>query len=312
MKINKGLLRGAVVAAASTALAVAPSAAFAQGGPPAGHGGGPPADHGGGPPSARGRGGGATETSNNLSVPTIMVGGGSFPNATCTGTATDPSPPLAPSGDPKTGYPVDSTAYYYVQGENTWQAQCFTAMSASADAAWGDNLTGDAALTVGHPIRVELALDNTGAPAAGEATSLQGYNVIKLNEDALDREAPYGTLASGSPGNFTDNPQSYAPDEWHVYDGRATVSICRTGTSACPVASGTPAPAEINATGNVVYGYNLRVSTAGAYTIKFTTPDVNITGSDAGALGSTSGDSASITIEVTDGGGGGGAHHGGS
>ncbi len=44
------------------------------------------------------------------------------------------------------------------------------------------------------------------------------------------------------------------------------------------------ATAEINATGRVVYGYNLRVTAAGVYTITFTFPNVTISGADAGTV----------------------------
>ena len=64
-------------------------------------------------------------------------------------------------------------------------------------AEWGDNLSGDAKLKVGSPIRVELGLfDYTGAP-------MQGYTVVKLEPAALDRESAYGTLAvTGATGTW--------------------------------------------------------------------------------------------------------------
>ena len=64
---------------------------------------------------------------------------------------------------------------------------------------------------------------------------------------------------------------------------------------------GTPATAEINATGNVVYGYNLRVSTPGTYAITFAFPS-SVT------FAATNSSTASIDINVTSGGGGGGTH----
>ena len=60
-----------------------------------------------------GGGGGHTETAtNNLSWPTIMIGG--------TMNLTDPAL-LMPSGTPATGHEVPG--YYYVQGVHTWQAE---------------------------------------------------------------------------------------------------------------------------------------------------------------------------------------------
>ncbi len=75
-----------------------------------------------------------------------------------------------------------------------------------------------------------------------------------------------------------------------------------------------PAGAEINATGRVVYGYNLRVMTAGEYVIEYTFPDVDIEATDAGTVtkvlaedGTTVLESmVSLTITVGGGGGGGG------
>ena len=43
-----------------------------------------------------------------------------------------------------------------------------------------------------------------------------------------------------------------------------------------------PAGGEINATGKIVYGYNLRVTTAGTYRITYTMPQRHLHGCDAG------------------------------
>ena len=65
-----------------------------------------------------------------------------------------------------------------------------------------------------------------------------------------------------------------------------------------------PAGAEINATGKVVYGYNLRVTAAGAYLITFTVPNVNFSGGCV--KGTCVGNTATLPITVIAGGGGGG------
>jgi hypothetical protein len=67
----------------------------------------------GGPPG--GGGGGETTLTNNLSVPTIMIGGG-FTGVACGPDSGNPSTLISPSGNPSTGYEIDPTAYYYVQG----------------------------------------------------------------------------------------------------------------------------------------------------------------------------------------------------
>lgn len=273
------LLGGAV--ALATLLTV-PGTAFAQGGPPPGRGGGS----------------GETTTANNLSVPTIMITGGGFTGVACGTSATAPSKLVAPSGEPRNGYPIEPTSYYYVQGLNPWQAQCYSTASASVTADWGDNLTGEGKLSVGSPIRVELGLYNadTTSPA------MDGYTVVKLDPNALDRESAYGTLATGSSATgFSATATSFSAAEQRVYAAGVTFSIQNTATGTYAVAPGTPATAEINATGNVVYGYNLRVSTPGTYAITFTFPSsVTFT--------ATNSSTTSININVTSGRGGGGTH----
>ncbi len=246
-----------------------------------------------------GGGGGGEETlTNNLSVPTIMVSGG-FTGVTC-GVGT-PSVLVPPAGAPKTGYPIDPDAYYYVQGVHKWQAQCYTATAASATGAWGDNLSGDAKLMVGKPIRVELGLfDFTGV-------TMDGYTVAKLEPDKLDRESAYGTLAASDDGGQTHHatPTTFSPVR--VFDGAATFSVKNYATGAIVVQPGSNPTAEINAGGAVVYGYNLRVTAAGLYEITFSIPSVTITGVDAGTYVSdpTAPDTVTIVINVVGGGGGG-------
>jgi hypothetical protein len=78
-----------------------------------------------------------------------------------------------------------------VQGLNKWQAQCYTATAATVSAAWGDNLTGDAKLSVGSPIRVELGLFD----AELSVPLLEGYTVVKLDPNALHEQPPMPGLA---------------------------------------------------------------------------------------------------------------------
>lgn len=237
----------------------------------------------------------ATEATNNLSVPTIMVAGGGFTGVTC-GTAEIPSVLVPPTGTPLSGFPDDPAAYYYVQGVHKWQAQCYaTATMGSVTAEWGDNLSGDAKLKVGSPIRVELGLFNaTGA-------AMDGYTVEKLDETALDRAAPYGTVAASGELDAPATVTSFT--KVRVFDGTATFSIQNVATGTYVVQPGTKASAEINSTGNVVYGYNLRVSAVGEYVITYSTPSVTIIGTDAGDF---TDNSVSLGITVIAGGGGGG------
>jgi len=93
-----------------------------------------------------------------------------------------------------------------------------------------------------------------------------------------------------------------------VYDSQPDLTIA-SATWSDPEAS---ASAEVNATGKVVYGYNLRVPTSGVYTITYTFPNVSITGVDAGScVSEATGSTCSLVINVGGGGGGGGGKSGG-
>ncbi len=273
-----GVRRSVTVIGAVTlaALMAVPGAALAKGGPPAGAGGGKAGGGGGG-------GGGETTLTNNLSVPAIFVGSNPF-GITCSSQAADPT------GTPLSGYEV--AGYYYVQGIHKWQAACVNgAAAASALAEWGDNLTGDAKLSVGSPIRVEVGL-NAGSQG------MAGYTVVKLQTSLLDRNSAYGTEAVAPEANAAPKLKVDPYPETQVWAVRATMTIVGPGAIISQAAT-----AEINATGRVVYGYNLRVTAAGVYTITFTFPNVTISGADAGTV---SGSSVSLDITVAGGGGGGG------
>jgi hypothetical protein len=263
-----------------------------------------------GPGGGGGGGGGGgkppSELANNLSVPAIMVAN-VFTGVT-SGTAEVPSALLIPSGLPSSGWEIDPLAYYYVQRVSKWQAQAFTYAGTTVKtgtAAWGDNLSGDAKLKVGSPIRVELGLfDDTGV-------SLLGYTVVKLEPSKLDRESKYGTLATplGSTGMYEAIPFAFGIDKpVRIYDSTVTFSIQNVATGAYVVQPGSNPTGEINAGGAITYGYNLRVSTAGYYDITFTIPNVDITGVSAGTFVSspTGPDTVTLRINVIAGGGGGG------
>jgi len=247
-------------------------------------------------PGGGGGGGGGHEPggNNNLSVPTIMIGTIGFTGVTCPGGL------VYPSGTPLAGYDIDPAAYWFVQGVHTWQAECSSATSATATAEWGDNLAGDAKLKVGQPIRVELGLfDDTGI-------GMDGFNVVKLEPEKLDRESAYGTLATDDGlGGWTATAELMGA---RVFDAGVTFSVKNVATGEYAVPLGTNPTAEINATGKVVYGYNLRVSEAAEYEITFVIPNVDITGVDAGTYTTAmdAPDTVTLVINVIGGGGGGG------
>jgi hypothetical protein len=282
--------------------------------PPCGGGGGNDPG-GGGPPDG--------EAAQNLSVPAILVG--SLGTLVCGTSDLAPSVLVPPpeGATPLTGYELEG--YYWVQKVHTWQAQCFNATTASVFGAWGDNLAGDAKLKVGSPIRVEIVLTNqTDFSADVTVPTLQGYMVKKLQPSTLDRLSDYGHLAGGDEvAGWTDIPDDFpqivdndtCPDPedsgnpgcqaWVVHDAGMQISVENLDTGLFEVPLQPIAP-EINATGKIVYGYNLRVSAAGNYQIRFnTTSDVTFTGCDAGDC-EEGGTDAYLDIVVVPGGGQGG------
>lgn len=248
---------------------------------------------------AKGRPGEET-AAQNLSVPAILVG----PlGALSCGTPEAPSALVKPMGVPLSGYEVPGD--YWVQKVHTWQAQCFNSDQAQVFGNWGDNLKGDARLKTGSPIRVELVLTNMTAYSTPSA--MQGYAVLKLEPSKLDRLSAYGHAAIGDGGGWGDVPVDHTSAQWLVHDAGITFSVMNKSTGAYAVEPGTSPTAEINATGKVVYGYNLRVETAGAYRIQFTTSGpVTFTGQDAANGGQVGLNDVFIDIQVVAGGGGGG------
>jgi len=279
--------------AVTAVLMAATAVAFAAKPDGVGGGGGPPTGHG--PPTGE-------EIGNSLSWPAIMIGG--HESITCGAADGEWSDLVSPSGDPQSNYPIDPAAYYYIQGVNKWQAQCvYYALGTQVNVkgAWGDNLSGDAKLKVGSPIRVEIVLeDNTT-----DAETYQGYTVVKLEPDTLDRLSAYGTLATGDETTgFAATAESFIPK---VYDRAGWLTITKDGATEAFVDEA--ATAEINATGKVVYGYNLRVPETGVWVIEFYMPNVVFDGCDAGTC---SDQTATLPITVIGGGGGGGGKKGGN
>ena len=265
-----------------------------------------------------GKGGGGEETAaQNLSVPLIVVGDSSTLPISC-GTAESPSALVPPTGTPLTGYEVPG--YYWVQKVHTWQAQCFSDTEAMVFGNWGDNLEGDAKLKAGSPIRVELVLTNM-TEYAEPLTLMKGYSVIKLEPSKLDRLSAYGHQATGeanpawtnAPGHqgsshqgisqpnttWSSTPVDFGYASWLVHDAGITFSVKNKSTGQYVVPVGTKPTSEINATGKLVYGYNLRVAQAGAYRITFvSSPEVTFTGQDAANGGQANPNEVYIDINV--------------
>jgi len=265
---------------------------------------------GGGGGGGGGSGGHETGATNNLSVPLINIGG-NWTGVVCTNNVVDFKDPTGQTV--YTGYDA-AAGYYYVQGLNTWQAECENAISASAGAYWGDNLSGDAKLKANIPIRVEIGLE-TELPVG---TTMPGFQVVKL-ENTLDRLSAYGTFACNDPEtetcaatvtNFSKVRVFDSAAEWRVLDAE---EVPVDGYDWAIIGS------EINATGKAVYGYGLRLPAVGAYTLQFKFPNVTITSVNYGSVnyndvtlqcedefGGASVCITSLDINVVTGGGGGG------
>ena len=105
---------------------------------------------------------------------------------------------------------------------------------ATGTAEWGDNLSGDAKLKVGSPIRVELGLfDDTGACRCRATPS------IKLEPSKLDRESAYGTLATADGRWVATTPPPTSSCRCAIYDSAVTFSIQNVATGAYVVPAGT-------------------------------------------------------------------------
>jgi hypothetical protein len=291
--------------------------AVAFGAPPEGKG--PPEGHG--PPTGG-------EIGNNVSVPLVMINGdfelGCPTNAFSAFdlVAGDPDWYDAACAPLPDGEYCVAAGFYFVQGVDQWQAPCMD-MVYAPDATelidvfgqWGDNLAGDAKFKVGSPIRVELTLWDYYQHEIALTDNTQfepqlGYRVIKLEPSELDRASAYGTLATAvdPEAEIKVYEATAIPMAALIHDGDATFSVYHVDTATYAVPLGTNPTSEINATGKVVYGYNLRVGEPGVYDITFTVPNVNLLGClhTEGEGESCLGNTTTIRINVTSGGGGGG------
>jgi len=244
------------------------------------------------PGGVRGPGGGEEEEEGfkNLSVPAVYVGSVGVGTPTCTDLDDTllPDPLAIGTVDPVSGELLFPT--YWIQGEDTWQADCVvTTESVLTTPAWGDNLAG-APLKIRTPIRVEV-----GLLADAASYQMTGFGVDKLT-DELDRYATYGTDDGAGIPNYT---------EVRVWGAGSTYSIQNLDTLSYPVPAGTPMSAEINSTGRIVFGAQFTTQTSGKYQITFTSPNVDI---DTVGNHSTSID---ITVGTAAGGGGKGGGGGG-
>jgi len=216
------------------------------------------------------------EAGNNLSVPAVFLGTSPF-TVECDGLPDDVTGDVGVEIAPGVFDHTD----YYVQGVATWQAACLQVLEATAAAEWGDNLE-NAPLKQGTPIRTEIGF------LAQDLGTMQGYTVVKLDPDLLDRESHYGTL--GVLEDFA---------EVRVWAEGVTLTIEGDGGV---VTDGVSYSAEINSTGRIVYGFNWMDPVAGDYTISVYAGGIELTSTDAGVLFDEVGDDGvydTVKLDVT-------------
>jgi hypothetical protein len=278
----------------------------------------------GGPPEGRGggKGGGETSLLNNLSIPAKFINAaagetpppgltyvcGSYPNF-----VNEP-----PTGPLSTGWPIDTAVYYWVQKTAAkWTADCSSGapITLYAQGDWGDNLIGDAPLSAGRPIRVEMTLQEVVDSAGSAPVNGSGYPVAKLEPAKLDRLSAYGVPCVSNCSDTAGAPETDPAMQFRIFDPTAELKIEQTSPTS-KIYYNNLVGAEINASGGVVYGLNwgtrggsAEAATAGLYTLKFQTKktlqggfvDGSTCEPDVGFSGCWT-----IDIEVTQGGGGGG------
>jgi uncharacterized protein YjdB len=162
----------------------------------------------------------------------------------------------------------DQGSFYLQKTLNTWQAEWRDGTATGlqhASATWGDNIVSRSFKT-SAPIRVEVSLNDLTSGA------LAGYNMHVISgSGSTEVQGTDGSTASMTPTIFSVVPHlvvskldtsggNTVGDP--VVDKRVIDAI---GAEEGPGRFG----AEVNVSGKVVYGYNLRVTEAGWYRVAF-------------------------------------------
>ncbi len=251
----------AVFSIATLALAVS-APAFAKGGPPQ-----TPPGQGGTPP---GQGGGETTLGNNLSVPVVFAEGygiTGLPVSEDTGLRPRPDEPCYTQTLPCLIGPTvekDGASYYPQQTESSWQAQWLNGSGTTQDVTvnWSDNLTKQY-WTPRSKIRVETVLYENPDEALYPNDYLTGYNMTLLS----------GTKTTESWGTDGNTYNSYyrtvfSPNAHIIIQkisgpgGTAVGAPCVNETiyGSFGAEGGAGYTAEVNVSGNLIYGYNWTIA----------------------------------------------------
>lgn len=142
----------------------------------------------GGPPPGKGGGGGEETLGNNLSIPTIFVGGIPTTPAIRSATMAPPEETFGPSGERP---PLYGGSYWLQKTEATWRSMYRVAVNDSdvtMTANWSDNLTKHQ-WPSRQPIRVEMVLYDPDEV-------MTGFVMTNLTPELDDRVAVFGTDGS--------------------------------------------------------------------------------------------------------------------
>lgn len=162
----------------------------------------------------------------------------------------------------------DGQAAYCQKGLNAWQAEWLDGTATGmqhASATWGDNIINQS-LQTSAPVRVEVSLnDLTSGP-------LTGFNMqVVSGSRTTEVQGTNNTTSAMTPTIFSVTPHlvvSKLDTSGGVTVGAPIVDkrvVDAIGTEEGPGNFN----AEVNVSGKIVYGYNLRVTEAGWYRVAF-------------------------------------------
>lgn len=227
----------------------------------------------GGPPPGKG-GGGETTLGNNLSVPVVfaegigitgLVIGGNLPDGNPLNTGLRPTAEdncsNPPCFDDSSAMVVNGVTYYPQQTASTWRADYVDAGPNGTNTlqevtvAWSDNITGQY-WTPRSKVRVETVLSE--APA----DTLTAYNMFSLS--GTKRTELFATDGNTYQSSYRTVFSPLARLIIQKLDGEngTPVFTCFNGAvyEGLDTEGGTSYSAEVNGSGNLIYGYNWNVA----------------------------------------------------
>jgi hypothetical protein len=247
------LFYGAALSIATVALvAVVPAFAQGQGG---GKGGG---------------GGGETTLGNNLSVPAVFAEGigvtglviGGVPLNTGLRPTAEDNCPTPPCFDSSSAMVVNGVTYYPQQTASTWRAGYIDAGPNGTNTiqevtvAWSDNITGQY-WTPRSKVRVETVLSES--PTSGPLTA---YNMFSLSGTKRTELFATDSTTFDSLYRTVFSPLAHLTIQKLTGENGTLVFTCFDGAvyQSFGTEGGGGYTAEVNGSGNLIYGYNWDVA----------------------------------------------------